>query len=141
LTVFDAPDANSACTRRGRSNTPLQALTLLNDQAFLEMALGLAERVSKEGGAGDGARLRYVFRQCLSREPGPTEAKRLEQYLSTQREEFRASPAEAKALLESAGKHGQSAAAPLPEDEAVERAAWTAVARVLLNLDEFITRE
>jgi hypothetical protein len=140
LTVFDAPDANSACTRRNRSNTPLQALTLLNDQAFMEMALGLAERVLKDDRDGDPERLRHAFRLCLSREPSPAEAKRLEQYLSTQREEFRAAPAEAKALLESAGKRGQTTTPP-QETEVVERAAWTAVARVLLNLDEFITRE
>jgi uncharacterized protein DUF1553/uncharacterized protein DUF1549 len=140
LTVFDAPDANSSCTRRGRSNTPLQALTLLNDRAFLELAQGLAERVLKEAPNGDPERIRYAFRLCLGREPSRPEAKRLEQYLHLQLKEFRAAPAEAQALLASAGKSEASANLP-PNDDVPRRAAWTAVARVLLNLDEFITRE
>jgi hypothetical protein len=140
LTVFDAPDANSACTRRGRSNTPLQALTLLNDQAFLELARGLAERVLREGSDGDPERLRYAFRLCLAREPSPAEANRLEKYLHLQLEEFRAAPAEAQALLDPAGKR-DAGARPAPDADTPRRAAWTAVARVLLNLDEFITRE
>src|SRR5262249_55838502 len=61
LIVFDAPDAGTTCTRRNRSNTPLQALTLLNDAAYLEFAQGLATRALTEAGAGDDARLRYVF--------------------------------------------------------------------------------
>jgi mono/diheme cytochrome c family protein len=133
LTVFDAPDATSSCTRRVRSNTPLQALTLLNDQAFLELARGLADRVMADCGAGDGERVRYAFRLCLAREPSAAEAKRLEQYYRQQLEEFRASPAEAQALLQSGTANGPQSAS--------ERAAWTVLARVLLNLDEFITRE
>jgi hypothetical protein len=142
LTVFDAPDATNSCTRRVRSNTPLQALTLLNDQAFLELARGLADRVIAECGVrtadsaadnGVRERIRYAFRLCLAREPSAAEAKRLEQYYRQQLEEFRASPAEAQALLQGGTATGQQSAS--------ERAAWTALARVLLNLDEFITRE
>jgi mono/diheme cytochrome c family protein len=140
LTVFDAPDANSACTRRGRSNTPLQALTLLNDQAFLELARGLADRVLREGPDGDPERLRYAFRLCLAREPSSAEAKRLETYLHLQLEEFRAAPAEAQALLAPPAKD-EVGPPPPPDAGMPRRAAWTAVARVLLNLDEFITRE
>jgi hypothetical protein len=136
LTVFDAPDANSSCARRGRSNTPLQSLTLLNDRAFLELARGLAERVLREAPAGDSERLRYAFRLCVAREPSPPEAARLHEYLRSQREEFRAAPAEAQALLAAAGS-----GAPLSNGDGPQRAAWTAVARLLLNLDEFITRE
>jgi mono/diheme cytochrome c family protein len=140
LTVFDAPDANSSCARRGRSNTPLQALTLLNDRAFLELAQGLAERVLREAPAGDPERLRYAFRLCLAREPSPQEAKRLEEYLHLQLEEFRAASAEAQALLAAAGKSDPGVSL-LPNIDVPQLAAWTAVARVLLNLDEFITRE
>jgi hypothetical protein len=140
LTVFDAPDANSSCARRGRSNTPLQALTLLNDRAFLELARGLAERVLREAPAGDSERLRYAFRLCVAREPSPPEAARLHEYLRLQREEFRAAPAEAQALLAAAGCGGPGVA-PLADGDGPQRAAWTAVARLLLNLDEFITRE
>ncbi|HEX5273217.1 MAG TPA: DUF1549 and DUF1553 domain-containing protein, partial [Gemmataceae bacterium] len=108
LTVFDAPDASSACTRRNRSNTPLQALTLLNDQGQYEFARALAARVLREGGADDAARLRYAFRLCLARAPKSREQRRLAEVLA---------------------REGNG-----PE-------AWVTVARVLLNLDEFITRE
>ncbi len=115
LLVFDAPDSITTCTRRIRSNTPLQALTLLNDQAFVELAQALAARVLKER-PDDGERLDYAFRLCLSRPPGGAERERLEQFLKQQLEELRGVPGAAEA-------------------------AWTAVSRVLMNLDEFITRE
>jgi mono/diheme cytochrome c family protein len=132
LVVFDAPDAASSCTRRVRSNTPLQALTLLNDEAFLEFAQALAERVLREETGGVAPRLQRLFRLCLARRPSPSESQRLERFLSEQRKEFRQAPAEARALVP----------ARLPAGTDVpELAAWTATARVLLNLDEFITRE
>jgi hypothetical protein len=132
LAVFDAPDGINACTRRIRSNTPLQALTLLNDQAFLEMAQGLARRVLA-GPASQSERLKLAFRLCLAREPRPAEARRLLQYLAEQLEEFQAAPDDARAFLQ---------AEPAEEGlDVAQRAAWTALARVLLNLDEFITRE
>jgi mono/diheme cytochrome c family protein len=108
LTVFDAPDASGACTRRNRSNTPLQALTLLNDQGQYEFAQALAARVLREGGPDDVGRLRYAFRLCLARQPNEREQQRLGELLARE-------PAGA--------------------------GAWVTVARVLLNLDEFITRE
>ncbi len=135
LTVFDAPDANSVCTRRIRSNTPLQALTLLNDTAYLELARGLAERVQREASTGDEARLRLAFRLCLARLATATEETRLGKFLAKQRAEFRAAPSDARALMTAAG------ATINDGDDAVESATWTALARVLLNLDEFITRE
>ncbi len=132
LTVFDAPDAVGACTRRVRSNTPLQALTLLNDEAFLEFAQALAARVLHEVPTGETPRLQRLFRLCLARRPGASESQRLERFLSQQLDEFRRAPAEARALLP----------ARLPaETDVPQLAAWTATARVLLNLDEFITRE
>jgi hypothetical protein len=111
LTVFDAPDATSACTRRNRSDTPLQALTLLNDQAFFECAQGLATRVLMEGGTRDEDRLAYGFRLCTARQPNAREREVLGRLLAKQQEKY------------------------------ADAAAWTAVGRVLLNLDEFITRE
>ncbi len=132
LLVFDAPDATASCTRRIRSNTPLQALTLLNDQAFLELAQGLATRILKEGPANDTERLEFAFRVCLSRKPTAKEAERLEKFLALQMSGFEAAPADAKKL----------APAKLPEGAtAPQFATWVAVSRVLLNLDEFITRE
>jgi len=143
LTVFDAPDGTSTCTRRSRSNTPLQALTLLNDQAFLEMARGLAQRVLAEGPADEGERVCFAFRLCLAREPSSAEADRLARYLAQQLKEFRASPAEARAFWLGEAADGKSAPADAvpPGTDVPRRAAWTALARVLLNLDEFITRE
>jgi hypothetical protein len=132
LTVFDAPDATFACTRRNRSNTPLQALTLLNDQGFFEFAQGLAGRVLKEGKPDDDERIRYAFRLCLAREPGKREQETLSRLLAKECDRFTRSPAEAEALCP----------ADLPKDADRARfAAWVALGRVLLNLDEFITRE
>ncbi|HMF15720.1 MAG TPA: PSD1 and planctomycete cytochrome C domain-containing protein [Gemmataceae bacterium] len=143
LTVFDAPDGTSTCTRRIRSNTPLQALTLLNDHAFLELAQGLAERVYQEsnnkGHKGHEAEeIRHAFRLCLAREPSPAECKRLEQFLALQLKEYQADSDQALALLLVGQKRDNSV--PLPPD-LPQRAAWMSLCRVLLNLDEFITRE
>ena len=125
LVTFDAPDASTSCTRRNRSNTPLQALTLLNDEGFYEYAQGLGARIAREANGDDTAKLRFAFRVCLSREPNARELARLQAFLSHQQADLQSRPTEAKAV---------SPAAP-------DRAAWVMVARVLLNLDEFITRE
>jgi hypothetical protein len=125
LVTFDAPDASVTCTRRSRSNTPLQALTLLNDAGFYEYAQALGGRIVREEPGDDAAKLRHAFRLCLAREPSERELSRLASFLARQRSDFAARPDEAKAI---------SPAAP-------ERAPWVTVARVLLNLDEFITRE
>jgi mono/diheme cytochrome c family protein len=132
LTVFDFPDANVACTRRNRSNTPLQSLTLANDLQFLELAQALAQRVLAEGQPDDSSRLRLLWRLALAREPGGVELQRLSDLLAQQREGFAGHDSEAAQLA------GQGAENAPPDGE---RAAWTALARVVLNLDEFITRE
>jgi hypothetical protein len=110
LTTFDAPDAQAACTRRNRSNTPLQALHLANDPTFMEIAKGLGERVQKEGPTDDAGRITYGFKLCFSRMPNTEEQSRLLRYLEEQR-------------------------------QMNTEQAWTMLGRVLLNLDEFITRE
>ncbi|GAB4150223.1 MAG: PSD1 and planctomycete cytochrome C domain-containing protein [Planctomycetaceae bacterium] len=132
LPTFDAPDANTTCTRRSRSNTPLQALTLANDEAFVEIARGFSERVLKEASAYDDARLRFAFKAALSREPSATERKILTNFLNKQRQHFRANKKQAAAVSPKSLPKGVSE---------IDGAAWTAVTRVLLNLDEFITRE
>ena len=132
MTIFDFPDSNVTCTRRSRSNTPLQSLTLANDQAFVEFAQGLAARILKEASPDDTERLRYAFRLCLTREPKPAESQRLAALLEQQKTEFKAAPKEAEQL---------APALLALKTDSQEFAAWTAVARVLLNLDEFITRE
>ncbi len=129
LVVFDAPDSFSTCTRRMRSNTPLQALTLLNDAAFYEFARVLAARVLTESERSDAERFRYAFHLCVARSPTVQEVQRLNDLLHTELNELRLQPEAIRA-----------AKAPEGADP-VEFAAWTTVARVLLNLDETITRE
>jgi mono/diheme cytochrome c family protein len=131
MPTFDAPDANTSCTRRVRSNTPLQALTLANDRTFIELAQGLAARVLRDGPDYDAGRIRALFGFTLGRAPTEQEAGRLEQFLHEQRERYSAD-GDAAAALASSLIEGHTAA---------EAAAWTATARVVLNLDEFITRE
>ncbi|MDB6131732.1 MAG: cytochrome [Verrucomicrobiales bacterium] len=119
LMVFDGADGISACTRRPRSNTPLQALTLLNDQAFQEFAAKLAARVLAEKISDDSERINYAFRLCLTRPPSLEEQKRLMD------------------LLQEESKDNSSSGA----GDSVARPEWLTLARVLLNLDETITRE
>jgi mono/diheme cytochrome c family protein/cytochrome c553 len=141
LIVFDAPDGTSTCTRRVRSNTPLQALTLLNDQAFLELARGLANRVLTEGPKDDKGRINYAFRLCLARAPSEYELGRLEQYLTLQHKAYQQSPKDALAFL-TFGQNPKEVKTPnIPNEQLAEQATWTALSRALLNLDEFITRE
>ncbi len=101
MSNFDEPDSNVSCTRRRRSNTPLQALNLLNDPVFYEAAEALAARIQKEGGADP---LAYAFELCVARPPSKTERSRVEQYRA-------------------------------------QGGDWLGVSRILLNLDELITRE
>ncbi len=132
LMAFDAPDANATCTRRNRSNTPLQALTLLNDKAFYEFAQGLAARVLRDGPSEEPEQIRFAYRLCFARDPSSKEQERLLGLLSTLQRDFAQDPKEAARL----------APAGLAKDVPTARAAaWTLVSRALLNLDEFITRE
>jgi len=131
LVLFDAPDANVTCTRRPRSNTPLQALTLANDVQFLECARALAADVLSDALESDEERACRLFRKCLIREPHEAERALLHDLVTRQRAAFESDRAAAASLL-----GGEPVV-----DHAAELAVWTAVARVLLNLDEFITRE
>lgn len=130
--LFDAPDANESCPRRATSNTPLQALTLLNDRWFMEAAVGLATRVLTDvPQRSDGDRLKWMISVCLARAAQPEEIEILAGLLAHQRQSFEKAPDRAAAIVGSS--QGPQAA--------VEHAAWTCVARAILNLDEFITRE
>jgi hypothetical protein len=122
LTTFDAPGGVQTCTRRLRSDTPLQALTLLNDPAFVEIAGGLAARILEDrpAPATDRDRIRHAFLLCLARPPAERELETMERVLVQERADRR-----------SQGAH--------PDHEVP--AEWVTVARVLLNLDEFVTRE
>ena len=132
LMVFDAPDGNSACTRRVSSNTPLQALTLANDTTFVELSQSLATRVLTDIPADINRRVDYAFRRCFGRVPANFERDVLLEFLAEQQNEYSAKPDDAKAF-----------ATPIRPEHVSQSdaAAWTAVARLLLNLDEFITRE
>ena len=99
MPTFDAPDSNTSCTRRVRSNTPLQALTLANDRTFIELSEGLAVRLLTTGPDYDEGRLRELFLVALSRPPTDAETERLLTFVTEQRERFTADPHAAKSLL------------------------------------------
>jgi hypothetical protein len=148
LGLFDAPDASSTCTRRVRSNSPLQALTLLNDEAFLEFARALAKRVLNEAPGDDAARIDYAYLLALGRGPQLAERARLARFLALQRDEYTSDPAAGSLLVQkeqvfdtSPGGQQASAEESVDPKQIPELAAWTAVSRVLFNLDDFVTRE
>jgi hypothetical protein len=138
LGLFDAPDGTQSCTRRIRSNSPLQSLTLLNDEAFVEFAGALAERVVKEGGSADPDRLAYIYELVLGRKPEPKEAARLLKFVADQRQVYREDAKSADNLLT---RPGMMADANASAANKAELAAWTSVGRVMLNIDEFMTRD
>ncbi|MFN7992900.1 MAG: DUF1553 domain-containing protein [Bryobacteraceae bacterium] len=134
MTVFDAPDREVCTVRRSTTNTPLQALTLLNDPIFLEASRKLAERSIKEGGANPQERLDYAFRLATGRAPDDTERTILRKTLDRMMAEYRTDAAGAKALLTVGASPADPSIAP------DELAAYTAVANMILNLDEVITK-
>jgi hypothetical protein len=138
LENFDATKGEISCVRRVRSNTPLQALTTLNETLFVEASRELAKRTMAEGGEDDDARLTYLVRRCLARDASSEELAVLEEFVKRQKERFHAEGADPWPLAaEKKPENGK-----LPGDlNAVDLAAWTAVARVVLNLDETITKE
>lgn len=131
LTTFDTPRFNTTCTQRVRSNTPLQSLTLANDQAMLEAARALGKRLLAEA-EDDSTRIELAYQLCFARRPTEKEASSFSRFIKAQRQDFQSSPDEAKLLNVEIGSDVQ---------QDVEHATWTIAARVLLNLDEFITRE
>ena len=138
LQAFDAPNGDFACVRRTRSNTPLQALTTLNEPIYLECARALALRTVCEGGSTDADRLVYAFRRCLARRPSEPETAALLDLLERQARRF----ARPEAAPWELAANDPAKPPPLPAGATPARlAAWTAVARVLLNLDETITKE
>jgi hypothetical protein len=142
LQNFDAPNGEFACARRSRSNTPLQALTTLNEPLFLESARALAMNILSNGGASDAERIAYSVRSCLSREPKVDEALVLQDFVSKQKQKLNRDGADPWLLLTDDDKSKEKLAARLPANTtAADLAAWTALARVVLNLDETITKE
>ncbi len=138
LQSFDAPNGDFSCVRRARSNTPLQALTTLNETLFLEAARALALKTAKEGGTTDASRLEFAFRRVLTRKPNHLESVELIGLLNRQRERFATGEMNPWKLATSDPDQPYILPKGVRMDDL---AAWTAVARVLLNLDEAISKE
>jgi hypothetical protein len=138
LQTFDTPNGDFSCVRRLRSNTPLQALTSLNETIFVECAQTLARETLAHGGPSDADRVTYAFRRALSRPPAEDERQTLLALLARQRQRFAdgwVNPSEV-----ATGRNQTPAALP-PGVTPTQLAAYTVVSRVLLNLDETITKE
>jgi hypothetical protein len=135
LATFDAPDREKCTARRALTNTPLQALALLNDPTYVEAARALAERTLREGGADDGRRIAYAFKLATARTPTGKEVGILRRLLNEQRATYQRDAGAAAKLL---------AVGESPRDRGLDPAqvaAWTTVASTILNLDETITKQ
>ena len=135
LITFDAPDREKCTARRAVTNTPLQALVLMNDPTYIEAARKLAERMIREGGADPARRIRYAFRLAMAREPDAKELRVLSDLQRAQAAEYRS---HRDAALKLVGVGESKVDGKL---DTTELAAWTTVASAILNLDETITRE
>ncbi len=134
MTVFDAPDREFCTVRRSTTNTPLQALTLMNDPTFVEAARKLAERVLREAGPASSDRVAFLFELVTGRRPEEPEARVLAESLAQLRKSFAMNEEDAGALL------GVGASPVGSSIDSVELAAYTALANLVLNLDEVITK-
>ena len=135
MRILGADGRNACRTRRERTNTPLQALVLLNDPQFVEAARVLAERIMTEGGTATRDRLAYAFRLATSRRPSRRELAILYSEFNDRLEEFKRDPASAKAYLAGSGERKAN-----PALDASELAAFAAVSSLILNLDESISK-
>jgi len=134
MTTFDAPDRETCQVRRARTNTPLQALVLLNDVQFIEAARKFAERIITEGGTSEEERLIFAFRSAVGRTPNQAELERLKRNLLEYQQHFDQQTEAASELL----SVGES---PVNQELATnDTAAWTLIAHLLFNLSETITR-
>jgi mono/diheme cytochrome c family protein len=129
--TFDATSREFCTVRRSRTDTPLQALTTLNDPAFFEAARGLAHRMMTEGGLAPADRVVYGLRLCMARKSSPAERNRLVALYRQERSRYQQDASAARAM----------AGEPTVGPDLAERAAWTVVANVMLNLDETLTKE
>lgn len=134
MMAFDAPSRQECTAERSTSNTPMQALTLLNDPTYVEAARVFASRIIKEGGQTPEDRIKWAYKRTLSRHPQPNELKLVTGLFQKHKAEYTANPDDANKLA-SIGE-----APPIQGSEATELAAWTSVARVIMNLHETITR-
>ena len=133
MSAFDAPDRETCVIRRARTNTPLQALVLLNDPTYVEAARVFAERITEHDDS-DAQRLEFAFRSAVARLPRDAELVVVRDILATARKRFTTQPDAAKKLLSVGNSKVDTAIEP------AELAAWTSVASILLNLDETISK-
>ncbi len=134
MATFDAPNRETCAVRRARTNTPLQALVLMNDVQYVEAARKFAERVVSEGGTSVEERVTFAFRSVMARKPNAAEMQSLTTLLTEYLSEFRKSPDAATKLL-SAGESPRN-----EQLDANDLAAWTMVTHLLLNLSESVTK-
>ncbi len=132
--AFDAPSRETCTVRRARTNTPLQALVLMNDPVYVEAARALGLRILREGGQSLEDRIRYGFRLALGRPPDPEEAQEMEQAWREEFEHYRERREQANLLIH------VGASEPPVEVDISSLAAWTVIGSILLNLDETITK-
>lgn len=135
MVSFDAPSREFCVVRRTRSNTPLQALTLLNDPVYLECAQALAQRILNEGGTTPEQRATHGMRLCLAREPRADEVKGLTALVEKELGRYKEDSDSAAKFVKFAGAEAKETG------EFAELAAWTVAANVLLNLDEFVMKQ
>jgi hypothetical protein len=135
LTTFDAPSREFCTVRRVRTNTPLQALTTLNDPAFFAAAKAMADRVLREAGPDPEARAVHAFRLVTARRPSPAELAPLLRFYRGEAARFARDEEAARAVAD------RGASLDEPAGARAEKAAWTMVASVILNLDETVTKE
>ncbi|MEX2138545.1 MAG: PSD1 and planctomycete cytochrome C domain-containing protein [Pirellulales bacterium] len=136
MVTFDAPDREACVVQRARTNTPLQALVLMNDTQFVESARFLAERVIREGGATPEDRLTYAFRLATARRPAANELAVISRVFQSHLDEYKSNADAAKKLLDVGAKKSD-----LTKFDASELAAYTMATNLILNLDETITKE
>jgi hypothetical protein len=134
MLIFDAPTREYCVVKRPRTNTPLQALALMNDQQFVEASRAFAQRILLEGGRSANDRIAYAFRLATARKPGSDEIKVLREVLDHQLAEFGKDTEAAGKLL------GIGAFKADPSLDTSELAAWTTIASMILNLDETVTK-
>ncbi len=132
LITFDCPDSNVTNVQRDRSNTPIGALVTLNNETYVEAAQAMAQHVLSHDDLSDDEKLRYALRRCIARSPGDEEVADFAKLLKTSRTWYAENSADAKLLI--CPRAAEAIAAE-------ENAAWVATLRMVLNLDEFITRE
>ncbi len=141
LMVFDAAGRETCVVRASRTNTPLQALNLLNDPAFIEAARSLARRMQREAGPSPEERIAFGFQCATARRPSAAELAILAAGHRRRQAEFAQHPERARALIATETAEPSETNAKMTSAESAERAAYVSTANVILNLDEFVTKE